>query len=84
MATGQEEIARTLSLSHRRELLAIFVESLANDGWFTSCLNCHYWNGENDKTAPETCGHPDNGGRRPPARIIISGCPAHSDTVPFP
>lgn len=59
-----------------------FVDWAFDQGLFRSCLNCAHWNSETSKIhPPETCGKFSN--MRPPARIIVTGCPDHSDNIPF-
>lgn len=64
------------------ELAHGIVDWAADQGLFTSCLNCSHWTGE----AP-TNGEPPEACRlfkaRPPARIIVTGCPDHTDNIPF-
>lgn len=60
------------------------VEWGLDQGLFRSCLNCEHWTGDDPKQIlhpPETCAK--FGYQRPPARIIVTGCEAHSDIIPY-
>lgn len=58
------------------------VEQWMDMGLFRSCINCAHWNDEHAVTRPpETCSKHNNA--RPPARIIVTGCPDHTDNIPF-
>lgn len=74
----KQSAAEALRLNNRHDLLNIlglnFTNYLYEQGWFTTCLNCHYWNKEQD-----LCGKFN---QRPPAKIIVSGCEEHTD-IPF-
>lgn len=74
----KQSAEEALRLNNRHDLLNIlglnFTNYLFEQGWFTTCLNCHYWNKEQD-----ICGKFN---QRPPAKIIISGCEEHTD-IPF-
>jgi hypothetical protein len=72
--TSRETAIRTLANQ--------MVEEWVDLGMFRSCLNCEHWNSEDSKVKPpETCAK--FGDARPPARIIVTGCPDHSDNIPF-
>lgn len=64
------------------ELVTAVARQLDDAGLFRSCLNCDHWINDEDKRTElrETC---DLYHARPPARIIITGCSSHSDTIPF-
>ena len=51
-----------------------FAAFLMDNGYFTTCLNCHYWS--DDK---EICNYYH---QRPPAKVIVVGCETHTD-IPF-
>lgn len=64
------------------QLARNILDRMFDEGWFKTCLNCQHWNREDSKTKPpDTCGK--FGDQRPPARIIVTGCPEHSDNIPF-
>lgn len=42
-----------------------------------SCLNCMHF-----EEAKELCGFKGYN-QRPPARVIVTGCPSHEDEIPF-
>lgn len=56
------------------KLALIITEFLMEKGFFTTCLNCSYW--DNQK---EICQYYK---QRPPAKVIVSGCETHTD-IPF-
>lgn len=51
------------------------VHQMIIDGAMQSCLNCYHFN-----EAAETCGRY---GKRPPARVIVTGCCEWEDEIPF-
>ena len=57
-----------------KDLARGFTDMMLEAGLFKSCLNCWQW-----KEKEEICGKYS---RRPPAKIIVSGCPEHED-LPF-
>lgn len=67
-----------LKFGNRQDLLnnlALgFTAYMMEQGYFSTCLNCHHWN---DKK--EICG---KWNARPPAKVIVSGCDDHTD-IPF-
>lgn len=70
-----EEALRTKNRHDLLNILALnFTNYLFDNGWFSTCLNCHYW-----KDKEEMCSKYN---QRPPAKIIISGCEEHTD-IPF-
>ena len=77
------EKLRTESRQNLLDALAHgFVDWAFDQGLFRSCLNCEHWNKDDSKThPPETCRK--FGDERPPAKIIVTGCPDHSDNIPF-
>lgn len=74
--------ARLYGMRERERACAAWTDQLMELGLFRTCCNCAYWQGE-QHAHPETCGHAANLNRRPPARIIVSGCSEHSDLIPF-
>jgi len=69
------EILRTTNRQDLLNYLALnFTEYLMQQGYFSTCLNCHHWRHET-----EICGQFN---ARPPAKIIVSGCEEHTD-IPF-
>lgn len=69
------EILRTTNRQDLLNYLALnFTEFLFQQGYFSTCLNCHHWQ---DKI--EMCGKFN---QRPPATVIVSGCNEHTD-IPF-
>lgn len=56
------------------KLILDFTTYMHQHGLLLNCLNCHYW-----KDKEEICGKYN---QRPPAQIIVSGCPEHTD-IPF-
>ena len=69
------EILRTTNRQDLLNFLALnFTSYLMEQGYFSTCLNCHHWQSET-----EICGKFN---QRPPAKIIVSGCEEHTD-VPF-
>lgn len=67
-----------LRSSNRQDLLNFlalnFTNYMMEQGYFSTCLNCHHW-----KATEEMCGKFN---ARPPAKVIVSGCEEHTD-VPF-
>lgn len=57
-----------------KNLASIISDFLMEKGFFTTCLNCAYWNREN-----EMCNYYK---QRPPAKVIVVGCETHTD-IPF-
>ena len=53
----------------------VFYARMIRAGVFPSCINCEYFNHIN-----ETC---DKVNQRPPAHIIVSGCPEWQQEIPF-
>lgn len=51
-------------------------EYMRDKGLLRSCVNCEHWSGA--KT--ELCSLAN---QRPPATVIVTGCPAHTDNIPF-
>ena len=58
----------------RNELAHKIADWLDDQGYMRNCLTCEHW--RND----EICG---KWNARPPAKIIVSGCPDHTDLIPF-
>lgn len=56
------------------KLILDFTIYMQQRGLLLNCLNCHHW-----KDKEEICGKYL---QRPPAKIIVSGCPEHTD-IPF-
>lgn len=50
-------------------------ETLIECGLLRTCLNCDNW-----ITGNETC---SLAGKRPPAKVIVTGCEKHTDIIPF-
>jgi hypothetical protein len=55
------------------------VEYLDDAGYHRTCLTCAHWV-EDDGVNKQMCA---KYGRRPPTKIIVSGCPDHTDLIPF-
>lgn len=55
-------------------------ERLADDGYFKNCYNCEHWIEGPPDNRQQICGMFK---KRPPTHIIVSGCPEHSDNIPF-
>ena len=77
----KRSVDEALRMSNRHDLLNVlglnFTNYLFENGWFSTCLNCHYWQAEK-----ELCGKFN---ARPPAKIIAFGCEKFSDEhwIPF-
>lgn len=75
LKTAQVDMTKLRELHHRIG---------AALGLDRTCLNCAHWSQGVDNGGPsnpvELC-HRYN--QRPPARIIVSGCPEHMHDIPF-
>lgn len=86
MSSKLNEKLRTESRQNLLDALAHgFVDWAFDQGLFRSCLNCADWEGEHApgvtlKYPPEWC---RKFNARPPAKVIVTGCPEHSDNIPF-
>lgn len=69
----KEQSCRPDSLA---KLALEFVEYMQDKGLLRSCINCEHWIG--GKT--EMCRLAN---QRPPATVIVTGCAAHTDNIPF-
>lgn len=67
---ARSALLKTLAEGMADELVKLMV----SQGWLKTCLNCHYWHKPQEKC--------DKYNQRPPAEIIVAGCPDHED-IPF-
>jgi hypothetical protein len=67
--------------SHDRISTCIELARLLDDrGLFRNCLNCAKWNDTERGDANTGCSKYQ---KLPPPSVIVSGCPEHSDLIPF-
>jgi hypothetical protein len=52
-----------------------FVYWMDNQGLLRTCINCDYWS-----TKQDWC---DKYKAKPPGTVIVTGCNAHTDYIPF-
>lgn len=57
------------------EARAFFQDELIHRGIWTTCLNCEHWD-----QAPRICQQYQS---TPPDHVIVVGCPAWQETIPF-
>ena len=79
--TRAEEIL-AISIRHdaMNKLALEFTAYLMDHGFFKTCANCSHWIEGPPHNRQQLCGLFK---QRPPTNIIVSGCPEHSDNIPF-
>lgn len=58
-----------------RAMVIKFQKDVVKMGTWQCCLSCDFWN-----LVPETC---SKFKARPPAEVIVVGCPEFMDNIPF-
>ena len=81
MKTDAERILTDKTRLDAMNKLALYVGNfLFDNGFFRNCNNCEHWVEGPPHNRQQICGKFK---MRPPTDVIVSGCPEHSDQIPF-
>lgn len=64
-----------ISLDQKARLTQAILKAMEQEGVGRSCLGCNHF-----KEETEVC---KLAGKRPPARVIVTGCPSWEELLPF-